>query len=99
MSNDDDLRTTKDMWRRLGRIETRIVSGFEQLGINPCSKQEGTGLRIDSDKMVVYAGDPSLTIGAITRKLNQVGAPPGTYEVVCPDCRPIEITYREETHG
>lgn len=87
-----------DIWRRLGRMETRLVSGFEQLGVDPCSKQDGQELTVDNTRMVVYATHPSLTIGAIDRKLNQVGAVSGVYRVVCPDCRPISITFTEEKH-
>lgn len=92
-------KTTEDIWKRLGRMETRLVSGFEQLGANPCTKLEGTNLRVDEENCVVYAEHPSLTIGAIIRKLDQVNAPQGTYRVVCPECRPLSIDYNgEEKH-
>jgi hypothetical protein len=83
----------KDFSARLTRLESRVVNGFIKLGVDPRTKGDTEGIRIDQSEHKVYISDPSVAVSAIVHQLYTVGAPTGLYAICVDNLEVINIDY------
>jgi hypothetical protein len=67
----------------VSRIETRLVNGMRQLGVDPCVRLDDDAIEIDEQLGMVYISNLTVTVGAILRQIELSGSPkPNTFDVV-----------------
>lgn len=76
MSEDRDMRA---LFERLQRIETRLVAGFEELGVSVTSPEDWC--KVDHAEHRVYLRGPSRSIRAIQLAITAAGGDDEFYYV------------------
>ena len=74
------LSQARDMLTRLSRMETRMVEGFLQLGVN-IKQEHAESIRVDTRLNTVYIANVGVSILAIASELPT----PAAYDVLCGD--------------
>ena len=59
--------------KQLSRIETRLVSGFRQLGVDPCQPESTSEIRFDYEQETVYVTDASVPLRRILDEAEEQG--------------------------
>jgi hypothetical protein len=68
----NDFRSTKELMLRLTRIESKLVRGFEELGVNIDTDRDW--LTVDNDSRVVYLSTLGRSLMVTLNDMAQRGA-------------------------